>query len=140
MQPDLDAVIFPIQNVIGPGVPHPNFTCAVFTWRDSSLKGGTFQRVVFNLNRQPLDPNRIRQPLRHCPTLEHTILFQTEIKMVRPRVMLLHNESACLIRQRAHFSRLRPLACDFKWNVQAPLGFRVSIFRQSLTTTLTDDN
>jgi hypothetical protein len=74
-------------------VPNCNLTGAIITLGDFAFEPQKRQIVIPNLDAQPLDPGLLREAFRHGPTLEHAVLFKTEIEMMRASVMFLDYES-----------------------------------------------
>jgi hypothetical protein len=72
----------------------PNFDAAArySTSEMFPLKLSEFQGTVLYLNRQTLETCFFGQVFRYSPTLEHAVLFEPKVKVITPRVMLLHHK------------------------------------------------
>jgi len=94
---DADVVVAPLVDVVGAAVPNVDVARSVLPFRDRALEVAEIELVIFDLDCEMADTRSVRQPFRDRPRLEHAILFQPEIKMVRSCMVLLHHESAvCL--------------------------------------------
>ena len=49
--------------------------------------------MIFDLDGEPLDSGLLGQSYGHSPTLEHVVLFETEIEVMRASVVFLDNKS-----------------------------------------------
>ena len=91
------------QRLPGPSVPDHHRSASVFSGRNQSLEVAIVERMVFDLDGQPLLRRVEAWSLRNRPTLECTSHFEPEIVMQMAGVMLLHHK----LKGRRRFLRSR---------------------------------
>ena len=105
---------------------------AIVAGRNVAFEGRVTQRMIFDLDRQPLLSDTQRRTFRHRPALQNALHLQAEVVVPRARMVQLHHEDgtfAALVRHR--IGRLRgvdetPLAGVF---AQAHAGLAAGIGR-----------
>ncbi len=73
----------------GTAVPHHDRSAAILALRNHAFEIAIFERVVFDMNRQPLLAGDEARPLRHRPALQDAIELKAEIVVEAARRMLL---------------------------------------------------
>ncbi|MND78806.1 hypothetical protein D3C80_705270 [compost metagenome] len=73
----------------GSRVPQLDRPCPVVAGRDGPFEIAVVQRVVFDLDRQPLDGRVARRGLGDGPGLQHAVMFDAEVVMQAGRGMAL---------------------------------------------------
>src|SRR5438552_8327716 len=74
-------------------VPDLDSPSPILSLGNRSLEVEIAQRVVGHLHRQSLDARLCRRTLWHCPALQDSIKFQSEIPVESSCVMLLNHEA-----------------------------------------------
>jgi hypothetical protein len=80
----------------------------MFVFGNCPLELADLYLMILYLYGQAFDTGFIRQSFWDGPALEHAILFEPEIKVMTPGVMLLHNKS-----WQAHGIRRLVVSCGF---------------------------
>jgi hypothetical protein len=70
-------------------VPHHHRAGAIFALRDHALEVAIFQRMVLDMDREPLLVGDEARPFRHGPALEDAVQLQAEIVVHPARGVLL---------------------------------------------------
>src|SRR5690606_18156860 len=89
-------------------VEHVDMAGAVVARGDVALEGSVLQRVVLDLDGQPLLARAQRRPFRHSPAPERTVDLEPEVVMARTRMVQLDDEDRAMSgRTRGIRGRLR---------------------------------
>ncbi|MHC2538449.1 hypothetical protein ACVJMY_008018 [Bradyrhizobium diazoefficiens] len=78
----------------GAAVPQHDRAAAILAFRDRSFEIAIVERMVLDLDRQPLVVRIERGALRHRPGLEHAVELEAEIVVQPAGVMLLDHEAS----------------------------------------------
>ena len=73
----------------GAAVPDHDRAGAIFARGDDALEAAVFERVIFDMDGQPLLAGDEARPLRHRPALQHAAEFEPEIVVRTAGSMLL---------------------------------------------------
>ena len=93
MKPKSNAIVRPFFDLVGAAVQNRDATGGIFVFWDCPFEMSELQLMILYLNGQAFDPGFIRQTFWDGPALKHAILFEPEIKVMTPGVMLLHHKS-----------------------------------------------
>ena len=75
-------------------VPDDHRTGAVIALGDDAFERGVVDRVILDMDGQPLFLRVEARAARHCPAPQHAVMLQPEIVVQPRRVMLLNDENA----------------------------------------------
>src|SRR3954464_14148962 len=73
-------------------VPDQHGAAAIFAFRDGAFELVVFDRMVFDLHREPLLARYQAWPARHRPALHHTVEFEPQIVVQTRRGVFLDDE------------------------------------------------
>ena len=84
--------ILGLEGAEPPVIPHDDRSGSVVPCRDDSLERAVLQRMVLDVDRQPLLLHARRGPFGHRPTLERSVQLEAEVVMHVARPVLLDDE------------------------------------------------
>jgi len=93
MEREHDSVLPPFAVIALPSVPDLDLPSAILACRNTPLETAKLYCVIFDLNRETLDPRLLRDSLWHCPALQHPVTLKPEIEVMRSGMMFLNHES-----------------------------------------------
>lgn len=93
VQCENDLLVGPSFGFVGAPVPNPDLAGAILPRRDDAFKVAKCERMVLDLNGQTLEPRLFRNALWQSPTLEDTVSFEAEVKMMRSCMVFLNHKS-----------------------------------------------
>src|SRR2546421_10992450 len=79
--------------LIGPLVPNNDFAGAVISFRNRSLEGSIFKRMIFDLDGQPFVAGVEGRPFRHRPRFQYTTELEAQIIVKPPGRMFLDDKN-----------------------------------------------
>ena len=90
----------------GPLVPKHHGAPAIFSLRNDAFEAPVFERMIFDLHRQPFLGRVEVRPLGNGPAFQHTIQFQTKVVVQMRSCVLLNDELEPVMAHRLPSSRL----------------------------------
>jgi hypothetical protein len=102
------------ERLPGPAIPNHHCAAAVLSLWNRAFEFVVFDRMIFDLHRQPLFARHQAWPARNRPALHHAIELKAKVIMQPRGRVLLNDESMSL--------GARRLAARFGSHVKAPLG------------------
>src|SRR5580693_3540216 len=78
-------------------IPDEHRAAAVFALRDRAFERTIVERMVLDLDREPLLAGDEARAAGHRPALQDAVQFEPEIVMEPPRIVLLHDEAVAAL-------------------------------------------
>src|SRR5262249_42906942 len=91
----------------GAAIPHHHRAAAILALRNGALEGAVLDRMVLDVDREPLVGGIEARPLRNGPAQQRTVMLEPEIEMRRPRRVLLDQVTVSARRLLLGAGRLR---------------------------------